>query len=118
MTESLPVSPLSIAFSPFPVLFLPLINLNPPSGENRRPPQSGTNCFVQFTNPEPNLDKRSLVKGRCVICLCQNYILRCYQIIYCAVVLQLWVPGGPGASQRIKAVTNAVGTNEISPSYR
>lgn len=39
-----------------------LIYLNHPPGENRSAPQSGTNCFVRFTNPEPNPDKRTLVR--------------------------------------------------------
>lgn len=43
-------------------LSAPLIYLNPPPGENRSPPQSGTNCFVRFTDPEPNPDKRTLVR--------------------------------------------------------
>lgn len=102
------------SFSPFPLLFLllsPLIYLNHPPGENRSPPQSGTDCFVRFMNPEPNPDKRTLVQNRCVICFCPRYLflperLCRYQSIYCAAVLQLWMQRGPGASQHIKAVTN------------
>lgn len=55
----------SIALSPLSLLFLllsPQICLNYPPGGNRSPPQSGTNCFVRFMNPEPNPDKRTLVR--------------------------------------------------------
>lgn len=64
------VSPLFVAFSPFPLLFLllsTLIYLNLPPGENRSLPQSGTNCFVRFMSPEPNPDKRSLVRPLCYL---------------------------------------------------
>lgn len=63
---------LSVAFSPFPLLFLllsTLIYLNLPPGENRSLPQSGTNCFVRFMSPEPNPDKRSLVRPLCYLFL-------------------------------------------------
>lgn len=103
------IPPLSIAFSPFPLLFLllsPLIYLNHPPGENRSPPQSGTNCFVRFTNPEPNPDKRTLVRTAVLFVFAG--------VSDCAVIKVFTVPmccscgcgEGPEASQHIKAVTN------------
>lgn len=46
----------------FALLSSSLTHLNRHPGENRGPLQSVTNCFVRFTNPEPNPDKRTLVK--------------------------------------------------------
>lgn len=92
-------TPLSTALSPFPLLFLrlsPLIYLNHPPGENRSPPQSGTNCFVRFMNPEPNPRQKNSCKDHFVICFCSSYRLCCVP----------WMQRGPGASQHIKAVTN------------
>lgn len=100
---------LSVAFSPFPLLFLllsPLIYLNHPPGENRSLSQSGTNCFVRFTNPEPNPDKRFLVRAVSLFVFARVKRLCYYQSIYCATVLYLWMQSGPEASQHIKAVTN------------
>ena len=103
------IPPLSIAFSPFPLLFLllsPLIYLNHPPGENRSPSQSGTNCVVRFMNPEPNPDKRTLVRTAVLFVFAR--------VTDCAVIKVFIVPprcscgcrGGPEASQHIKAVTN------------
>lgn len=123
---------LSIAFSPFPLLFLllsPLIYLNHPPGENRSPPQSGTNCFVRFMNPEPNPDKRTLVRTAVlfvfawVICFCLRdcTVIKVFIVLPCcscgwrdglklhstSKLSQIWSRG--------QMARNAVGTNEIRP---
>lgn len=73
----------------FSLALSPLIFLNHPSGENRSLPQSGTNCFVRFTNPEPNPDKRTLVKAAVLFVFAR--------ITDCAVIrvfiVQLWMQG-------------------------
>lgn len=121
------IPPLSIAFSPFPLLFLllsPLIYLNHPPGENRSPPQSGTNCFVRFTHPEPNPDKRSLVRTAVLFVFAR--------VTDCAVIKVFIVPLRcscgcreglkPHSTSKVSQIwsrgqmaRNAAGTNEISP---
>lgn len=121
------IPPLSIAFSPFPLLFLllsPLIYLNHPPGENRSPPQSGTNCFVRFTNPEPNPDKRTLVRTAVLFVFAR--------VTDCAVIKVFIVPPccscgcgeglKPRSTSKLSQIWSedqmaryAVGTNEISP---
>lgn len=101
---------LSIAFSPFPLLFLllsPLIYLNHPPGENRSPPQSGTNCFVRFMNPEPNPDKRTLVRTAVLFVFARvtdcNVIKVFIVLLCCSCECRI-----SEALQHIKAVTNMV----------
>lgn len=69
-----------------------------PWGENRSPPQSGTNCFVRFTNPEPNPDKRTLVRTAVLFCLRPSCRLWHYQSMHCAAVLHLWLWWAGGGS--------------------
>lgn len=61
-------------------------------------------CSVHESRTKPW--QKNSCKDRCVICFCPSYRLCCYQSIYCAAVLQLWMQRGPEALQHIKAVTN------------
>lgn len=104
--------------------FSPLIYLNHPPRENRSPPQSGTNCFVRFTNPEPNPDKRTLVRTAVLFVFAR--------VTDCAVIKVFIVPPccscgcreglKPHSTSKLsqmwsrgRMARNAVGTNGRSP---
>lgn len=76
-------------------------------------------CSVHESRTKPW--QKNSCKDRCVICLCPSYRLWCYQSIYCAAVLQLWMRGEPRSTSKLSQIwsrgqmaRNAVGTNKIS----
>lgn len=60
---SMLLSQLLLTISTVIVCLSAQIYLNHASGENRSPPQSGTNCIVRFMHPKAEPDKRRLVKA-------------------------------------------------------
>lgn len=80
-------------------------------------------CSVHESRTKPR--QKNSCKDRSVICLCPTYRLCCYQSIYCAAVLQLWMQGGkPCSTSKLSQIwsggqmaRNALGTNEISTNF-